>query len=185
MSNIIRALWFIGVTLCAVQAQQTNPTPPTFQSTQTFGMVGIAQGQTARLNVLNLGIPAPLATAAMCSATLTFFDDTGATLKTETMTLVPQKSVAFDLDSVLDLKLGVSDRKEIRAIIQVLLAGVPAPNPVSGGGVLPLPIAFPGACNLVPTLEIFDTMTHRTQTLLEKTTSQSGLISLFGGIISR
>jgi len=55
----------------SVGAFNPQPDPP-------FGMVGIAQGQTARLNVVNTGSPA--AFAPPCRAHLRFFDANGRVL---------------------------------------------------------------------------------------------------------
>ena len=47
----------------------------------TTGIVGVTSTQTARLNVLNLQPVTPGVTAAVCPATLEFYDATGALLK--------------------------------------------------------------------------------------------------------
>jgi hypothetical protein len=61
----------IGVLARSVGAFNPQPDPP-------FGMVGIAQGQTARLNLVNTGSPAEL--APPCRAHLRFLDANGNVL---------------------------------------------------------------------------------------------------------
>jgi hypothetical protein len=64
----------------------------------TLPMVGISNGQVARLNALNPGVPAPLATGALCSVQLSFVDANGVTLKTKQVLVAPGKSEPLDLD---------------------------------------------------------------------------------------
>ena len=65
---------------------QTSTTPPA-QETLTSGIVGIAEGQTARLNALNAGVVPPAATGASCSGLLAFVADDGTILKTKTVSV--------------------------------------------------------------------------------------------------
>jgi len=80
-------------------AQSTSP-PAWYGQVQTFGMVGLTEGQTARLNLLNPGVPSPAATGAICSAQVSFLNDQGTVLKMSTVSVIPGKSVSFDLDPV-------------------------------------------------------------------------------------
>jgi|SRR5579872_4218449 len=124
---------------------------------QTTGMVGIAEGQAARLNVLNPGVQAPAATGALCSGLLSFIDDQGGILKSLTVTVAPGKAIFLDLDSDADLHLEVNGRKQIRATVQVPPAA-PTPGAIATG-----------FCTLAPTLEIFDKSSGKTQVILTGT----------------
>lgn len=149
--------------------------PISIQQTETFGMVGLSTGQTARLNLLNPGSPStatptPLPpTPASCAAQLTFLDDQGNTLKTESVNVAFGKSVSFDLNRDVDVPSGSQQRIEIRGMVKL-----PGPTPIGimtpGTGAPGLPIAsVPFFCSLVPTFEIFNNDTGRTQLLLEST----------------
>jgi len=138
-------------------AQSTSP-PAWYGQVQTFGMVGLTEGQTARLNLLNPGVPSPAATGAICSAQVSFLNDQGTVLKMSTVSVIPGKSVSFDLDR--DTDLAVSDRRvEIRATIRIPVL-TPVASPLQ-----PLP-PQPGICSLVPSLEVFNNDTGKTQVVL-------------------
>jgi hypothetical protein len=118
----------------------------------TTGMVGIADAQTAQLNLLNPGVLAP-AVGVICSAGVQFVDDSGAVLKSTTLMVPSGQSKAFQLHSDTDLNLVVAgDRHEIRAVITI-----PPITPVAGAST-----PAPPLCKLVATLEIFDTISGRT-----------------------
>lgn len=118
----------------------------------TTGMVGLADAQTAQLNLLNPGVLAP-AVGVICSAAVQFVDDSGTVLKSTTLMVPPGQSRAFQLHSDTDLNLVIAgDRHEIRAVITI-----PPVTPVSGAST-----PTPPACKLVATLEIFDTVSGRT-----------------------
>ena len=121
---------------------------------QTFGTVGIAAGQTARLNVLDVGGQGQ---AAECIVSMLFLDDQGAVLKTNTFAVLPGRSVSLDLVADMDLGLGTNEQ---RRPIHPVLAQIPA---------VVQPQTAP-ACVLAPTLEIFDQFTGRTSILMVKTT---------------
>ena len=63
--------------LSAVVLSAQNTTIST--TVETTGMVGIADAQTAQLNLLNPGVVAPAA-AVICTAAVSFVDSTGAVL---------------------------------------------------------------------------------------------------------
>ena len=109
---------------------------------ETTGMVGIAAGETARMNLLNPGVLAP-AVGAVCTAGVSFIDAGNTVLKTGTLTITPGQSQFLDLRSDLDLSLTAGDRREIRAQFTV-----------------------PSSCTLKPTLEVFDFITGRTEVVL-------------------
>jgi hypothetical protein len=113
--------------------------------TFSSGMAGLAPGQTARLNVVNIG--PTTASPVACVLVLAFLDSDGKILK-QMVASVPSGKAAFvDLPASPGPSGG---RIEIRGIgYNPLLSPVAAvPQPVS--------------CNLVPTLELFDTETTKT-----------------------
>jgi len=133
----------------AVRAQ----TVPVFETVQTTGMVGIADAQTAQLNLLNPGVLEP-AVGAICTAAVSFVDAGGAVLKSATLVVAPGKSLSFSLRSDTDLNLVAGDRREIRATI-----GTPAI-------VSPAATTSTPSCKLIPTLEMLDTASGRTLVVL-------------------
>jgi hypothetical protein len=85
-------------------------------------------------------------------------DGTGKILKSTTVTVIPGQSALFDLFSDADLSLALDTRTEIRAVI------LPPPViPVVSTSSTPMQ---PATCALVGTLEIFDSLTKRTQAVL-------------------
>jgi len=132
---------------------QTSPAP-LVQETVTTGMIGIAEGQTARLNTLNPGVTPPTL-GVVCSALLTYVDGQGTVLKSAVVSVNPGKSVWLDLFSNGDLGLAADQRRQIRATITV-----PPILPPAGSTTLPAP------CSLIGTLEIFDTLSGKTQVVL-------------------
>lgn len=141
-------------------AAQTIPVA----TVRTTAMVGIAAGQTARLNVLNPGVLPP-ALGTVCTAEVAFLDGAGTVRKTAPVTVDPGRSVFVDLHSDTDLALTPADRLEIRATITEPGALPPLPTSNSGS-----PATAP-ACKLVATLEVFDNVTGRTQAIVGRTVS--------------
>src|SRR5580693_92441 len=90
----------------------------------TTGMIGLAEGQTARFNVLNPGVLPP-ALGMTCTVALTFFDGAGKVLKTSTVTATPGEAQYLDLFGDADLALMIDQHKQIRATF-TLPAIVPA-----------------------------------------------------------
>ena len=112
-----------------------------------FGAVGIASGQTARVNVTSLSPAAPSDPTAV---EIRFLDSNGAVVKQTTVTLAPGQSAAFDF-SLADVTPGAaSSRMQIRAEVQVTVAPGPGETPPSA---------------LVSTLEVFDNATGKTSFL--------------------
>lgn len=140
------------VAAAGMYAQTTAPNIPV-TDIRTSGAVGIAQGQTARFNVLR---PNETATAA-CSAVLTYYDGAGTRLKTATVTVAPGTVGYLDLFSDTDLTLSVDQRKQIRVTVTVP-AVVPSSSSSSAAAV---PV-----CRLIPTLEILDEVTGKTSVVL-------------------
>jgi hypothetical protein len=119
---------------------------------KTTAMIGLAQGQTAQLNLLNPGVQTATA-AVICTAAVAYFDSTGTMLKTATLSVAPGKSGSVDLSDA-ELNIAAGARREIRA--QISVPGVLPPTSTAG-----TPIVA-AACKLIPTLEIFDSATGRT-----------------------
>jgi hypothetical protein len=114
------------------------------------GMVGLAPGQTARLNVVNIGTTTPTSPIP-CILVLAFLDSDGKILKQMVASLASRKAAFVDLVAVPGAGGG---RIEIRGI---------GYNPLlSPEAAVPQPIS----CNLVPTLELFDTESGKTAVIL-------------------
>ena len=137
---------------------------PGSQTVQTTGMVGIADAQTAQLNLLNPGVLAP-AVGVICKATVSFVDAGGTVLKSTTLTVIPGQSMSFSLRSDTDLNLVAGDRREIRATISIPAIATPTAT------------ATPAACKMIPTLEMLDTVSGRTLVVLGHVTTVSGVVT--------
>jgi hypothetical protein len=129
-------------------------------------MVGLADAQTAQLNVLNPGILAP-ALGVICSAAVSFVDANGTVLKSAVLNVLPGKSLSLALRSDIDLKLVAGDRREIRATIAI----PPFPPPATASSTPTAGVA----CKLIPTLEILDTTSGRTMVTLGHVVTIPGL----------
>jgi hypothetical protein len=129
----------LSVLICAapVQAQESPVAgPPDF----SFGMVGLAPGQTARLNVVNVG-PSP--SAIPCRLVLAFLDENGKTLGQTFVQVESGKSAFLDLTS--------SERSRIQ---------------VRGIGFNPFLSPISLSCALIPTLEVLSPDTGATSVIL-------------------
>jgi hypothetical protein len=146
MLNYIRSMCVLAVSALALPAQ----TAAVAATVKTTAMIGLAQGQTAQLNLLNPGAPAA---GAICTAAVTYFDAGGAALKTSTVSVAPGTSSAVDLTDT-ELSIAVGARREIRAQFSI-----PAVLPPASTGNAPM---IPASCTLIPTLEIFDSASGRT-----------------------
>lgn len=129
--------------------------PVSAQTGSGFPMVGIASGQSARINVLN-GAPTA-SNPTSCNVSLQYMDVNGNLLKQlPTVNLLPGTATSLDLS--WDELPGGNLRVEIRA---VLIFGY------SGGANPPAGILQQSACNnLVPSLEVYDNTTGRTSFIL-------------------
>jgi hypothetical protein len=148
MRKYISLAFITGLSALALRAQVA----PGSQTIQTTGMIGLADAQTAQLNLLNPGIQAP-AVGVICSAVVSFIDAIGTVLKSTTLTVPPGKSESFSLRSDVDLNLIAGDRREIRATI-----AMPPVSPSTATGAAPSFLM----CKVIPTLEILDTVSGRT-----------------------
>jgi hypothetical protein len=118
----------------------------------TFGMAGMAAGQAARLNALQLPEGGPLV-AGSCQVTFTFYDDQGTSLAAKTLPLTQNQAAHLDY---VPAQVAASNPVEIRGTVQT--AFTMAPGATS---------AVPVSCSVVPTMEIYDTSNGQTTLLLE------------------
>ncbi len=125
---------------------QGSFTPP---QQHNSSVVGIAAGQTARLNVLYPSIPAPLL-QVMCSVTLSIVDDQGAILKTQDFQMSGGKTVSVSLNA--DTELSGGHAAQIHALTLT-------PATSSAGGY----------CEVLPSLDIVDNASGKTVVHLETT----------------
>jgi hypothetical protein len=109
-------------------------------------VVGIAAGQTAKLNVLYPSIPAPLL-QVMCHVTVSIVDDQGGILKTQDFQMLGGKSVSLSLNADTDLPAHAA---QIHALTLT-------PATSSAGGY----------CQVLPSLDIVDNATGKTLVHLE------------------
>jgi hypothetical protein len=113
------------------------------------GTIGLAPGQTARLNVLYPTAPAPIA-QILCSATLSVIaNNASGTVKTETVQLSGGKTATVTLNADTDLPPGTGS-VQIRGVVLT-------PAPATAGA----------ACNLVPTLELVDNVSSKTTVVVK------------------
>jgi len=120
-----------------VMLGQTN-TPETI----VVGPQGLTVGQTARLNVLAPGLPAPFATGVRCPATLAILSSDGSVIKSQDVVVNPNQILSLDVTDA-----------EAAALGRVQLSGKVLIPPAGTAG---------SYCTLVPTFEIFDTATGKT-----------------------
>jgi len=131
----------------------------------TFGMVGIIDGQSARLNALLLPTGGPLVAGGSCQVTFTFLNEQGATLASATMPATQNQAVHFDFPP---LPTAANTRTEIRGTVQVVFTVTPGSTGVAAGPV----------CSIVPTMEIFNPTTGQTEQVLENTHPLSEVLPL-------
>jgi hypothetical protein len=133
----------------------------------TFGMVGLATGQTARLNALALSVGGPIIANASCEVTFDFYDASGKSLKSNSATVGQGAAVSYDLARTdIDALL---DRREIRGTVRAALVSSPP------GGTPVTPVS--GSCSILPTMEIFDS-SGATTVVLQQTTALSLVLPL-------
>lgn len=133
----------VGVGVAHLRAFNPQPDPP------RFGMVGIAEGQTARLNLVNLIPPGPPDVPPdPCRAELQFLDGDGNVVASRRVQLEAGHAAFLDFTPAFvpintNGDASTPLRAEIRASVNVGVGGIP-----------------PGPCRA--TLEIFDNTTGRT-----------------------
>src|SRR5438552_426173 len=89
----LRTTVILTFAVLVVAAKAQEPLP--FLQTITFGMIGLASNQTARLSALNSSFPGEGQPA--CSAELSFLDAEGRVLKSSRFNVEEQKAVSLDL----------------------------------------------------------------------------------------
>ena len=163
MSQCLRGLSVFLLTAASVLAQPMIPAT----HTRTTGVIGIASGETARFNVLNDHM-ADASTTSFCLVMLTYYDAKGALLKTSTVSVAPGLTVYLDLFSSSDLSLTVGERRQIRATLEVpLIPNTASPSSSSSTtSTTATPPTYVPACRLIGTLEILDSATGRTLSIL-------------------
>jgi hypothetical protein len=152
MYKFVHLTCILTLSAVALSAQVT----PVIPVVKTTGMVGVGDGQTAQLNLLNPGVLLP-AVGTICTAAVSFVGADGTVIKSAMLTIAPGKSMSFILRSDVDLKLLAGDRREIRATISI--PGVPPPAASTAAAAVP-------GCKVIPTLEILDTVSGRTLVVL-------------------
>jgi hypothetical protein len=148
---LVPAFWALVIGLGTEEPSKAQWTSPIATTPQDFssGMMGLAARQTARLNVVNIGVAgtSPLP----CVLAIAFVDSNSKILKQTFVSLGSGKAAFLEL-SLTDI--AASDRTAIRGI-----GYNPLLTPVSA---IPQPLS----CNLLPTLELFDVDTGRTLAIL-------------------
>lgn len=119
-----------------------------------FPMVGVAAGQSIRINAVNLGTGA-YTEGSSCSVALQLLDSQGQALGQTTVNLKP--GTASPLEASHDSLSAGTGRVAVRA---VLLYGY------SGGANPSQAILAQYDCNIIPSLEVYDNRTRKTRLLL-------------------
>jgi hypothetical protein len=143
--------------LAGAAVAQTASSPAVTPAFRTSGMVGLAAGQIARLNVLNPGTEGPVIAGPSCAAQLSFVNAAGVVVKTAPVNVMSGQSAPFDLDRDIDLASVTGLRVEIRATIQAPVATAATASTSAAA-----------TCRLIPTLEVFDEGTGRTQFIVTR-----------------
>lgn len=149
------------------QQEESISAAPRDRAVTLFGMIGLARGQTARLNVVNLrsvraaeptadqAVPTSeptahqLVTPVPCSVRLRFLDQRGNTIARSVESIMPGDGAFLDLPFHDAIPRGFEgNRFEIRAIVQVLRRPEDTRR-----------------CATISTLEIFDSETGRTNVI--------------------
>lgn len=124
-------------------------THPQFESqvVSTFGMIGISNSETARLNLVNIDDPNVINIIPnLCQAQLRFLDETAQVLAKTDVALA--NGQAGHLDLVREKISSIGPRVQIRAEVATL------DNP-----------ALASAANCVATIEIFNSRTGQTKVI--------------------
>lgn len=152
------AIGLLGIGAPA-QAQVTSPVAGP-SSDFSFGMVGLVRGETARLNVVNIG--AATGYHIPCVLLLAFVDSQGKVLKQTFVSLQSGKAALLDLTVNDEMLEAHRDGDNDDAPQRIAIRGI-GYNPLLGPAAIPVPLS----CNLLPTLELFDTRSGRTRVILE------------------
>ena len=150
-----------------LRAQKIPAIPVPFPSFNTFGMVGVTQGQSARLNALLLPTGGPILAGSSCQVTFTFLDDQGATLASATMPVNQNQAVHFDYPALP----AAGARMEIRGTVQTSFVNMSAS-----------PVAFGGFCIVVPSMEVFNSTNGQTLLWLDTVHPYPAVLPLVEGL---
>jgi hypothetical protein len=161
--QITPLVWFSVVLLAIPAAAQVAPLPgPTANAiTLSFGVIGLASGESIRINVLNLvRTPPPLGIAQIpCRTELSFYDADGKLLKQKVV-----DSLGFGRADFLDL-----DRAEI--------TGSTGRAQIAASVKMGSNQSF--FCSIAPTIEVFDDATGRASTVLTNPLPQPVIVPRF------
>jgi hypothetical protein len=153
LTAILRTAYFL--TIFDGTAATAQPPTPSIPPTQglAFAIVGVAPGQSLRINALNQ-LPGPgLQGPAGCRISLQFYDAEGQLVMEYVVpgNLAVGKSAAVDLNRD-DFPGG--DRLSLRAVLAFGYFGGANPPPQL--------LQQTAACNIVPSLEIYDNDNQKT-----------------------
>ena len=147
--------------------------PFSVNQTQTFGTIGVAINQTARLNIVNAApVPTGPTILPVCNMTLQLFDEQANKLAELAVdNLEPGKALHLDLARPAAApNVTTPLRIQVRGV--VIVGGPIAPQPVGG----PAIAVFSSLCAVVSTLEVFDNDTGKTQAILTNSNATFGSI---------
>src|SRR5215469_6769469 len=117
--NLAKSAWILTALtarMLAGVAEEHMTIPPGSSLLQTFGMVGVAAGQSVRVNLLNAGVLTPTAQPIACSAQVFFENDQGVVIKRAAVNASPGRSQSIDLHRDVDIA-AAQNRVEVRAVI--------------------------------------------------------------------
>jgi hypothetical protein len=150
------SILFVLTVAAGVAEAQTGPAATIVQQ-YTFAPVGIAAGQTLRLNVANIS----MGTAA-CMVNLSFVSSDGVSIKNEDVTVAAGNTMSYPL-AATEVSTAVA---EIRGVVKI-------DRQVGGVVVMPgAPVA--AVCSAVMSLELVDAM--GTRAVLTNPTLVSGFL---------
>ncbi len=140
------SILFLAFFICAICVPAQSVPPP---QQQDSSIVGLAPGESARLNVLYPTVPVPVL-QPICTVSLIIADDQGNVLKNlADVPILGGKAVSLTLNADTDLS-ATQGRAQIR-----------------GFSLTPATSSVGGYCRLIPSLDIVDNSTGRTLLHLE------------------
>jgi hypothetical protein len=141
-----------GILLTAQMVRAFNPQP----DPPGFGAIGIIQSQTMRLKVVCLHNPPGDVPVDACEFQLRFADLSGRIIKQDTRRILPDQATFLDITAT-DLRSAGWDgtRGEL----------VPAVMPAQG-------------CRVIPTVEVFDSLTGKTEVFANIAVPRLSFLSL-------
>jgi len=153
-------LFALGVWLAAALAQTLSTPIATSPISFSFGMIGLAGGQTVRLNAVNIvRTPPPILIAQVpCKVELDLFDADGGVIK----------------QSVID-NLGYGKSVFAEASLSDAGSRIPVTGVVKVGSTQSF------FCSIMPTLEVYDTASGRTQAILGSAATAPSTIQPLAG----